>query len=532
VNPSIKNANRRRDAPRLRPRDVVSGQDPLPTDDAVRPEPGLEQSVSVIEGSFQALCKGWPRGPASRLDSPAKAVRSGQEPAVPWRPQSNPELSSLNVEQRLAYLRTQFSPGEADESKVDAGGQSRNVKDLFRNVLVRRAAKSAAALVAVGLVVWMPAQRLFQTTSVEAIVNARTLTLRAPIDGTVSSVPTELAVGATFPSGTALLRISNSRADRTRFDDLRRLEERTKIETAGLKTRLDSIEQMHGEFVAQTQLFQIGRIAQLEARIEESKSNLAAAATRQEETAAVLKRALELDTKGFQPKALLEKVRRDDQIAKQDVRSIENRIKGIMVELESARSGSFLGDSYNDRPRSSQRADELQQQIIELSSQLTEKQSTLLELQQEINVERDRLQLNSDASVLAPSSSKVWELLTASGEHVQRGQELMRLLDCNAALVTAVVSEAVYNRLQIGSAASFRLRDGYVAMPGRVVNLTGVASAAANYAIAPSSLLKEQYRVAVEVPDLRNDGQGCNLGRTGQVVFTNQSPSPITPAAH
>jgi multidrug resistance efflux pump len=529
VNPSRKNSIRRRDA-RLRPRDT-SGQDPLPTDDAVRHEPGSEQSASFIEGSFQSLCNGWPRGPASRLDGRANVVRSSQESAVAWRPQSNPELSRLNVEQRLAYLRRQFSPGEADKPKVEAGGQSWTAKDLFQNVLARRAAKSAAALVAVGLVVWMPAQRLFQTTSVEAIVNARTLTLRAPIDGTVSSVPTELAVGATFPSGTPLLRITNSRADRTRLDDLRRLEERTKIETAGLKTRLDSVEQMHGEFVAQTQLFQIGRIAQLEARIEESKSNLAAATTRQEETAAILKRALELDTKGFQPKALLEKVRRDDQIAKQDVRSIEHRIKGILVELESAMSGSFLGDSYNDRPRSSQRADELQQQIIELSSQLTEKQSTLLQLQKEINIERDRLQLNSDASVLAPSSSTVWELLTASGEHVQRGQDLMRLLDCNAALVTAVVSEAVYNRLQIGSAAAFRLRDGYVAMPGRVVNLTGVASAAANYAIAPSSLLKEQYRVAVEVPDLRNDGQGCNLGRTGQVVFENQSPLAITAAA-
>jgi multidrug resistance efflux pump len=510
----------------------VSAQDPLPTDEAVRHEPGSAQNATFIEGSFQALCKGWPRGPTSKLDRQAKAIRSGQEPAVVLRPESNPELGRLNVEQRLAYLRKQFSPSESDEATVDADGQSWNVKDLFQNVLVRRAAKSAAALVAVALVVWMPAQRLFQSTSVEAIVNARTLTLRAPIDGTVSSLPAELAVGATFPSGIALLRISNSRADRARFDDLRRLEERTSIEIAGLKTRLDSIEQMHNEFVVQTQLFQKGRIAQLEARVEESKSNLAAAITRQEETAAILKRALELDTKGFQPKALLEKVRRDDQIAKQDVRSIEHRIKGIMVELESARSGSFLGDSYNDRPRSSQRVDELQQQIIELSSQLAEKQSTLLQLQKEINVERERLQLNSDALVLAPSSSTVWELLTASGEHVQRGQELMRLLDCNAALVTAVVSESVYNRLQIGSAASFRLRDGYAAMPGRVVNLTGVASAAANYAIAPSSLLKEQYRVAVEVPDLRNDGRGCNLGRTGQVVFANLSPWPLSAAGH
>ena len=44
--------------------------------------------------------------------------------------------------------------------------------------------------------------------------------------------------------------------------------------------------------------------------------------------------------------------------------------------------------------------------------------------------------------------------------------------------------------------------------------------------------LKEQYRVAVEVADLTNDGQGCNLGRTGQVIFANQNPSPITAAAH
>ena len=197
----------------------------------------------------------------------------------------------------------------------------------------------------------------------------------------------------------------------------------------------------------------------------------------------------------------------------------------------SAKSGSFLGDSYNDRPRSSQRADELQQQVVELSAQLTEKQLMIRQLKKEIDVERDRLQLNSDAKVLAPLSSAVWELLTAPGEHVQRGQELMRLLDCNAALVTAVVSETVYNRLQIGSSASFRLRDGDVAMPGRVVNLTGVASATANYAIAPSSLRKEQYRVAVEVPDLANDGQGCHLGRTGQVIFANQSGAAITATA-
>jgi hypothetical protein len=68
-------------------------------------------------------------------------------------------------------------------------------------------------------------------------------------------------------------------------------------------------------------------------------------------------------------------------------------------------------------------------------------------------------------------------------------------------------------------------------MRGRVVNLTGVASAAANYAIAPSSLRKEQYRVAVEVPELAHSGQRCDLGRTGQVVFEHGGTASTAVAA-
>ena len=431
-------------------------------------------------------------------------------------PASESQLDHLNVEQRLAYLREQFTPGDAGDGLDVASTQPKTVKSVTQNAVVRRTIKTVAAVAVTGLVVWAPAQRLFQTTSVEAVVNARTFTLRAPIDGIVSSAPTNLAVGTAFTSSAPLLHITNIRADRSRVDDLRRLGERAEAEVAALKTRLSSIERMHGEFVEQTRLFQKGRIAQLEARIEESKANLSAATTRQEEAAAVLERALELDANGFQPKALLQKVRRDNEIARQDVRSIEQRIRGITVELESAKTGSFLGDSYNDRPRSSQRADELQQQIIELSTQLTEKQLALSQWQKDIETEQERYNLSSDAPVFAPSSGTIWELLTAAGEQVQRGQDLVRLLDCNAVLVTAVVSEAVYNRLQMGIGATFRLRDGGEPMSGRVVNLTGVASASANFAIAPSALTKEQYRVAVEFPALRADSLNCNLGRTGQ----------------
>lgn len=423
----------------------------------------------------------------------------------------------LNVDQRLARLREHFAE-EVPKAAEPAPMPQRRWYDATASKLL----KTAVAIAVAAFIVWVPAQRLFQTTSVEAVVNAQLVTLRSPIDGVVSSTPAGLAIGADIAQGAQLLRITNTRADRARLDDLRRLVDRSEAEEVALVKRLDNTKQMLAEFTEQTQLFQKGRIRQLEARIEESRSALAAATLRQEESAATLERARALDAKGFQPKALLDKAQRDSEIAVQDARSIEQRIRGIEVELEAARNGTFLGDSYNDRPRSAQRADEMKQLVFDLSSQLSEKQAALHQLRNELVVEQTRQDNNAGATVTAPSGGKIWELLTAAGEQVQRGQELVRMLDCRAAVVTAVVSESVYNRLQVGTVANFRFRDSDRPMAGRIVNLTGVASAPANFAIAPSSLSRESYRVVVSVPELARDEQGCSLGRTGQVVFENR----------
>ena len=45
-----------------------------------------------------------------------------------------------------------------------------NIRELSQNLVARRSLKSAAALAVAALVVWFPVQRLFQATSVEAVV--------------------------------------------------------------------------------------------------------------------------------------------------------------------------------------------------------------------------------------------------------------------------------------------------------------------------------------------------------------------------
>jgi hypothetical protein len=85
-------------------------------------------------------------------------------------------------------------------------------------------------------------------------------------------------------------------------------------------------------------------------------------------------------------------------------------------------------------------------------------------------------------------------------------------------VVTATVGETAYNQLRIGDPARFRLRGESRDHKGRIIGLTGVATAPANLAIQPAALSKEPYRVTVALPSLATPGQ-CDIGRTGRVTF-------------
>jgi len=225
------------------------------------------------------------------------------EPQRAAAPSGSTGLGHLDIEQRLALLKKQFREQTAPDAAAEAEAAPKPATKPASHVLLRRGIKTLVAIAVVAAVVWLPTQRLFQTTSVEAVVNARTLTLRAPIEGVVSfDSATPAAVGASFNAGAPLLHVTNSRADRARLDDLRRMAERAETDVAVLKDRLDNATRMQAQYSEQTQLFRQGRIAQLEARLQESQNNLSSATTRQEETAAILERATSLDAQGFSPR--------------------------------------------------------------------------------------------------------------------------------------------------------------------------------------------------------------------------------------
>jgi|GEM_PF-413734 len=491
---------------------------------AAESAPSLEQPSSALPltadpGRLKALAAEFDKlDGADREKRPHRTC--GRDQKMSPRETSAPSRDRMGAMRllRRADEALRELPGTLRELPKTGATLTERLRQAYANATIRRLLKTAVGLALVVIVGWGPAQRLMQTTSVEAVVNARLVTLRTPIEGQVIAAQARLTVGATVAAGTPLLAIVNPRADRTRLDELRRLVEGLEHDRQLLRAKLESARALHTEFAAQTRLFQEGRIRQLEARLAEIRSEIEVAKARREEAADVLQRTETLAAKGWQTRASLDRVRRERDIADQHIVAAEHRARTVEVELEAARAGTFVGDSYNDRPRSSQRADELQQQVAELTAELQQNESRTALLREELAAEQARFANMARVTVAAPSKGTIWELLTAPGEQVNRGQELLRMLDCSTAVVTATVSESVFNRLQVGGPARFRFRDGGKEHEGYIVHLAGVAEAPANLAIAPRSLVKEAYRVSVAIPALARS-QTCHLGRTGRVVF-------------
>jgi multidrug resistance efflux pump len=387
--------------------------------------------------------------------------------------------------------------------------------------------KSALAILAVFALGWLPLNRLLATTSAEAIVNSRVITVRAPIEGTVSL---HLDIGALLTSGDEIASIDNPRVDRSSVIALQHAKSGLVTNIALLKQKRQILEARRVELTRQIERFRIGRVDQLTSRIAETDSQLASARLRHKTAAVLLRRTKALSDKGIVSEAVMEKTKQDEGVAREDVNGLLERRKGALVELEAARAGTYVGDSYNDIPQSAQRIQEVSLDLAEVMVRLAGAESELAETERSLASEAKRVSALSADVVRTGVTGRVWEVLTADGEHVSSGQELLRILDCASAVVTATVSEAAYQRLTLGQRAVFRPRSSGNEIKGWIIGLTGQASVSSNMAIQLKVLTKEPYHVTLKFPELAGEGD-CGIGRSGLITFdanawVSNTPSP------
>ena len=423
-------------------------------------------------------------------------------------------------------LERRFPPGAGEAEAVAAPPAGKKASTY--SAAVRRSLKIAAGIALVVAFGWTPLRAMFATTSVEAIINARIETIRSPIEGVVQFGAGDSA-NWTVAAAPPKLVVANPYADRSRLDELRLQHNALDSQTQTLEREAQVTQIAIDALNLQVEKFRQSRLKLIEARLGAQAAELEAAVAKTSQATANKRRSEHLQRAGDISAAESDRTQYEWSAATAAELAARKRLEETQVERDAVAEGVFVGDSYNDSPSSEQRATELRLRHGVLDAQLEAARSRMKDLADQIAQEEARYRLRSEATVVLPAKGRVWETLIASGEYVSKGQDLLRVLDCSKPIVSANVDERVYDRLKVGTPATFQALEGDATYHGAVINLTGAAGASANLAIPPLSLRKSPFYVTIAIDDMGE--AGCAIGRTGTVTFDAAGKGSDPPAA-
>jgi multidrug resistance efflux pump len=166
----------------------------------------------------------------------------------------------------------------------------------------------------------------FAGTSADATVNARLYVIRAPIEGNVTLAVKN--IGARVNAGELVADLIDDRFDTARLLGLERDRDTQKIELKRIEAQRSALSASKAAFETQAGNYQRGRVRQIEARIAEAKAVQDAAAARLRESDAAFKRATDLNERGAQTVANLDRARSAFDVAQQELESARQRGNG------------------------------------------------------------------------------------------------------------------------------------------------------------------------------------------------------------
>jgi biotin carboxyl carrier protein len=356
--------------------------------------------------------------------------------------------------------------------------------------------------------------------SADATINAPLVTVRSPIDGALSL--TVKRVGARLAQAERLGEVQDARADVTRLADLNRISSVLDADGRKYGQQRNNLISARLLLAQQADDYRKGRINQLQAKLLEAKAEIDAARARSRESESVFSRARNLSDRGVQSAANVDKAQAGFEVSVQDIEVAKQKVEYLTIELEAARNGTFLGDSYNDAPYSVQRIRDLDLKLFEISADIDYVNVRKKQVEDQINQEALRLSRMTGAEITTPVRGLVWDFLGHDGETVRKGQDVLRIVDCDRAMITASVSERLYNRLKVGDGAQFRLLGDDRVFDATVARLAG-SGAQTRYetlAIGATPQHLTRYDVTLTAPGLTDgSSQDCAVGRTGRVIF-------------
>ena len=434
--------------------------------------------------------------PAQQWPAPATSTLSPTEELVPLTPPTatTPALVTAPAPDRAAPRRTPRQRGAAAARRV-----------------------VGVSLVSAALW-WLVLPLVFPVTS-EAVVNARTVQVRAPIDGTASDLTFD--VGDPVAPGQPMARLVNRHLDTSGLTGLT-------ARQAELVTRRERLEKEMAEVVrngavcrAEAEKYRDAVVANLAASLKETESKARSGKVEHETAARRLDR-VKRGGAGLSDTEL-DAARESESVCRIRLDTDQATLAKARAELDAARQGLFL---QKDSPHFQQRADELALRVPTLKSALKEAADLLAGVESEIARERGRTERLAQATAEAPVGGTVWVRQGNRGQGVKQNEVLYEIADGNTVFVEAVVHQGYLGSVRAGTPAVVNVTGG-PSLSGRVraVRSGRAGDNEPTFAFGASDHDPKKLRVVIDLDPGVTDPAAL-IGRHVRVLVADREAGP------
>jgi multidrug resistance efflux pump len=282
-----------------------------------------------------------------------------------------------------------------------------------------------------------------------AVVDAPVILLTAPIGGEIDSLPVE--PGNVISAGQVLADISNPRVDRATLISLeeRSAEAREKLSAAQSKRRADLAYLGVLDTEIANQKAQLNAL--LESQIEELRARVAQSTSMSSEKKALVDRQSDMVARNVASMDMLKPTQQQLSAALHNTDAEKSKLNQKVSQLDALNKSIFVGDDLVTINSLAQKRRDIDLDAQTLEIEERQQLGTVANLQRIIDVERERLDKLSAASVISSGPGTILTVGAATGRHVNPGDTIASVVDCDKRFVVAIFSYRQGENMKTGT---------------------------------------------------------------------------------
>jgi multidrug resistance efflux pump len=390
-------------------------------------------------------------------------------------------------------------PENVDHNSARKAGA---VSQTNRHPMILRVSSLVVASVLSLLMLTAVVPPIVADQSDRAVVDAPVTLLTSPIDGEIDSMA--ITPGRAVEAGDSLAQISNVRLDRGTLISLEEKAADAREKLAATQAKRDSdreyLKSLDSEIAAQIEQIK----AQLQSQIDELRARVAQSESLSAEKKALVERQSDMVSRDAASTYMLKPTTQQYSAALHNADAENARLNQKIAQLDALKKGIYVGNDLVAIGTLVQKRRDIDLDEKRMVIEAKELSAVLEDHERLITAERNRLETLAEANIRVTTAGKILNVGAAPGRHVNAGDTVASLVDCNKRFVVAIFSYRQGQSMRVGT----RVRvDGASFGSGIVTAVLPKTSDKIDDRFAvpfPQTERRELY--AIIAPDNRTDG--------------------------